>query len=409
MQTDDKKKFSKRRAHLFIAVTVAIDAMGIGILAPITPKLIEELTGEGLARAAVYGGWLTALFASVQFFVSPILGNLSDRFGRRAVLLPSLCAFGVAYLLMGFAPTIAWFFIAQALAGAFGATFSTAGAYIADVTRPEERARYFGIIGASFGTGLIFGPLLGGALSVYGIRMPFFAAAAFSLLNVIYGLFVLPESLPAQHRRPFAWRRANPVGALVHMRSYPMVFGLLGALLLVQFIGTSLPATWPYFTMDKFGWTPADVSLSLALYGVLNIIIQGGLLGYISSRLGTTGTVYLALACTIVGYCGFALGSHAWIVVLSIVPTAVGFIAMPGFSGLMSSQMPANVQGDLQGAIASLNSVAAVIGPLCMTRLFSVFSEPGAPIYFPGAPYAASVVLAAGSFVLAWRAVRRAI
>jgi len=407
MQTDDKKNFMSRRAHLFIAGTVAIDAIGIGILAPIMPKLIEELTGEGLSRAAVYGGWLTALFASVQFFVSPILGNLSDRFGRRPVLLPSLCAFGIAYLLMGLAPTISWFFVAQALAGAFGATFSTAGAYIADVTKPEERARYFGIIGASFGVGLIFGPLIGGFLSVYGIRMPFFAAAFLALCNVAYGLFVLPESLPPARRRSFEWRRANPVGALLHMRRYRMVFGLLGAMLLVQFIGVSLPATWPYFTMEKFGWTPADVSLSLALYGVLNIVIQGGLMGYINSRLGTVGTVYLALAATIIGYFGFAFGPHTWIVVAAIVPTAIGFMAMPGYSGLMSSQVPANAQGDLQGAIASLNSVAAVIAPLAMTRLFSIFSGADAPIYFPGAPFVAAMLLAASSFLLAMRAVRK--
>jgi DHA1 family tetracycline resistance protein-like MFS transporter len=344
----------------------------------------------------------------VQFFVSPILGNLSDRFGRRPVLLPSLCAFGVSYLLMGFAPTIAWLFVAQALAGAFGATFSTAGAYIADVTAPIDRARHFGVIGASFGVGLIFGPLIGGFLSTYGIRIPFFAAAAFALLNVAYGLFVLPESLPPERRRVFNWRRANPVGALLHMRSHQMVFALLGALLLMQFIGVSLPATWPYFTMEKFGWTPADVSLSLALYGVLNIIIQGGLMGFINARLGITGTVYLALTATIIGYFGFAFGPHSWIVIAFIVPTAIGFMAMPGFSGLMSSQIPANAQGDLQGAIASLSSLAAVIAPLAMTRLFSIFSRADAPVYFPGAPYIAAMLLAAGSLVLTLRAVRRA-
>jgi DHA1 family tetracycline resistance protein-like MFS transporter len=395
------------RARLFIIGTVAIDALGIGILAPIMPKLLEQLTGAGLARAAIYGGWLTALFASVQFFAAPILGNLSDRFGRRPVLLPSLFAFGASYVLMGIAPSIGWLFVAQALAGVFGATFSTAGAYIADVTEPLERAKAFGLIGAAFGAGFIFGPLLGGFLSAYGIRTPFFAAAALALLNVAYGLFVLPESLPPERRRPFVWRRANPLGALLHMRNYQMVYGLLGAMLLLQFIGTSLPATWPYFMMQKFGWTPADVSLSLALYGVLNIVIQGGLMGQLQTRLGTPGTVFLALGFTIVGYAGYAFGDRSWIVVAFIVPTAIGFMAGPGLSGLMSSQVPATSQGELQGAIGSLQSLAAVIAPIAMTRLFSIFAGEHAPVYFPGAPYIASMLLAAGSLLLVLRATRR--
>jgi len=395
------------RARLFIVGTVAIDALGIGILAPIMPKLIEQLTGEGLARAAIYGGWLTALFAGVQFFASPILGNLSDRFGRRPVLLPSLFVFGVSYVLMGFAPSIGWLFVAQALAGVFGATFSTAGAYIADTTPPLERAKAFGLIGASFGAGLIFGPLLGGFLSAYGLRTPFFAAAALALVNVAYGLLVLPESLPPAQRRTFVWRRANPLGALLHMRNYQMVYGLLGAMLLMQFIGTSLPATWPYFTMHRLGWTPRDVSLSLALYGVLNIVIQGGLIGQFHKRLGTTGTVYLALVFTIIGYAGYAFADRSWILVAFIVPTSIGFMAGPGLAGLMSSQVPSNSQGELQGATASLQSLAAVIGPLAMTRLFSIFAGTQAPIYFPGAPYLASTLLAGGSLMLVLRATRR--
>ena len=395
------------RARLFIVGTVAIDAIGIGVLAPIMPKLIEQLTGEGLSRAAVYGGWLTALFAGVQFFAAPVLGNLSDRFGRRRVLLPSLCAFSASYLLMGTAPAIGWLFVAQALAGVFGATFSTAAAYIADVTAPVERPKAFGLIGASFGVGLICGPLLGGFLSAYGIRVPFFAAAALALCNVAYGLFVLPESLPPAARRAFDWRRANPLGALLHMRSYQMVYGLLGGLFLLQFIGTSLPATWPYFTMERLRWTPTDISLSLALYGVLNIVIQGVLIGRFHALLGTTGTVYLALACTMVGYAGFAFADRSWVLFAFIVPTAVGFMAMPGLSGLVSGQVPADSQGELQGAIASLQSLAAVTGPLAMTRLFSVFAGPTAPVYFPGAPYLASTLLAAGSLTIILRATRR--
>jgi DHA1 family tetracycline resistance protein-like MFS transporter len=407
--TDGASRASSRRnALVFITITVAIDATGIGLLAPIMPTLIERLTGQGLAAAAIYGGWLTALFSLVQFFAQPVLGNLSDRFGRRPVLLISLFAFALNYLLMGFAPSILWLFVAQGLAGIFGATLSTAGAFIADVSDARHRARNFGLIGAAFGVGLVIGPMIGGLLVGFGARVPFFTAAGLALANVCYGLLILPESLGLEHRRPFFLRRANPAGALAQMRRRPLVFALLQVMLLMQIAGVTLPATWPYFTMQKFGWSAREVGYSLGLYGMLNIVIQGWLIGRIVGSLGNRRTVYFGLTLTLAGYLGFAFADRSWLLCLSILPTAIGFITGPALSSIMSAEVAADAQGELQGAIASLNSLAATIAPLVMTRLFSAFSAPAAALYFPGAPYLAVAVLVSAAFALLVRALRGA-
>lgn len=390
-------------------MTVALDAIGIGLLIPILPKLIEELSHGGLAQAAVYGGWLTALFAAVQFFAAPVLGNLSDRFGRRPVLLTSLSAFGLSYLLMASAPTLGWLFCAQALAGMFSATPSTAGAYISDVATPEDRVRHFGYLGAAFGLGIIVGPTVSGLLAGFGTRVPFLAASGLAILNFCYGLLVLPESLPPERRRAFSWERAHPLGALRSLRRYSMVTGLLGSLLLLQIALQTIPATWPYFTMESFGWTTRDVGYSLGLYGIASIVVQGGLIKRINGWLGGRFTACLGISCLIVSYLGLALATKSWMAVVSIPLTVMGFMTGPSLVSAMSAVVRADGQGELQGVIASVNSLAAILTPLIMPRIFSAFSAHDAPVYFPGAPYLAGVLLAAAAMRVVLRSMPSAV
>lgn len=393
--TDSIVTRAPRRALVFIVITVAIDAIGIGIIVPVLPQLFMDLTGSGIAEAAIYGGWLTALFGAAQFFATPILGNLGDRFGRRPVLLLSLTAFGIDYVITGFAPTIVWLFATRLLAGIFGATYSIANAYIADVTDPRDRARYFGLLGAAFGFGFIIGPSLGGVLGEYGSRVPFFAAAGLALLNVLYGIFILPESLPLEHRRPFSLRRANPIGAIAQLRHLPSLLGLFGVMFLLQIAGSTIPATWPFYTMLKLGWTSGDVGYSLAAYGALNIVIQGWLLGKATRRLGETRTIYLGLCFSTISYLGFAFADQSFTMLAWIVPSSIGFLAGPALTSTMSRNVAKDAQGELHGALASTYSLTSVFTPLLMTQIFSSFSAADAAFRFPGAPYLLAAILAA--------------
>jgi DHA1 family tetracycline resistance protein-like MFS transporter len=267
---------ARKRATIFILITILLDTIGFGIIAPVMPELIMELTGEGIGQAARYGGWLLFIYAVMQLFFAPILGNLSDRFGRRPVLLCSLTAFGLDYILMGMAPTLTWLFVGRALAGVFGATHATANAYVADITAPDQRAKSFGLIGATWGIGFMIGPVVGGLLGEYGPRVPFFAAAGLALLNVVYGSIVLTESLSEENRRPFAWKRANPIGAIHQMRRYPVVIGLFFAVVFYQIAHDANPSTWSFYTMLKFGWSERDIGLSMGAVGLMMAIVQGG-------------------------------------------------------------------------------------------------------------------------------------
>lgn len=394
-------------ALLFILVTICIDAIGFGIIIPVIPKLIEELTGGGIAEAAIYGGWLMAVFSLFQFFAAPILGNLSDRYGRRPVLLLSLVAFGIDFLVTGFAPNITWLFLMRVLAGVFGATHPIASAFIADVSEPSKRARNFGFVGAAFSFGFIIGPTIGGALGEFGPRVPFFAAAGLAFANAAFGYFILPESLKPEDRRPFSLKRANPFGALAAMRQYSFVLALVGGIVLMQIAGMTLPATWPYYTMLKFGWSEADVGFSLALIGALGIVVQGGLVSRVARLAGESGAVYIGLVFTTVGFIGFALATESWMLLAVMAPAVLGGIAQPALVSLMTSQVPSNAQGELQGALSSLNSLTMIVTPLLMTQVFSYFSSDGAPIHLPGAPYILAAILSAGSLILIARAVRR--
>jgi Arabinose efflux permease len=393
---------SNRKPALgFIFVTLLLDVMGIGIIIPIIPKFISQLVGGDLSNASVYSGWLMFSFAIMQFIFSPVLGSLSDRFGRRPILLISLFGFGVDYLIIAFAPTIGWLFFGRILAGIMGASFTTASAYIADISTPEKRAQNFGIIGAAFGLGFIIGPVLGGVLGHYGIRIPFFVAAGLTFLNWIYGYFVLPESLPKRNRRRFDIKRANPVGSLIQLRKYPVISGMIASLICVYLAGYATQSTWTFFTMETFHWSESLVGYSLGLVGLLMAIVQGGLVRIINPWLGPVKSIYVGFVFYGLGLVMIAFAPQGWMLFAIMVPFSLGGIANPAVQGIISNEVPANEQGELQGALTSLMSVTSIVGPVLMTSLFSYFTSKQAPVYFPGAPFMMGAVLVLASAILA--------
>lgn len=395
-----KRQVATRKALLFIFVTAFLDSTGLGIIIPVTPELIMELTDTSLGSAATLGGGLLFIYALMQFFFAPIMGNLSDRFGRRPVLLLSLFTFGADYVLMGLATTFYWLVAGRLLSGISGASFTTANAYIADVSPPEERAQNFGVIGAAFGFGFILGPVIGGLLGAYGARVPFFAAAGLAMLNMLYGYFVLPESLPPERRRPFELSRANPLGALVQMRRFPIVIGLGAVLFLYQIAHDANPSVWTYYTMLKFDWSERDVGYSLGCVGLGIAFVQGYLIRVVIPRIGAKRSVHLGLLATAVGFAGFGSATEGWMMLCFIVPYAMGGLAIPALRGLMSNQVPDNAQGELQGALTSIVSLTAIIAPLIMTQLFGFFTSEAAPVYLPGAPFMLAAGLVVASVLL---------
>jgi MFS transporter, DHA1 family, tetracycline resistance protein len=389
-----------RAALAFIFITVLIDTIGFGIVLPVIPNLIMDLTHVEVGQAALYGGWLAFAYAIMQFVFGPIIGNLSDRFGRRPVLLLSLLAFGIDYALMGFAPTIGWLFVGRAVAGIAGAAHTTANAFIADVSPPEKRAQNFGLMGAAFGLGFIFGPALGGILGDYGPRAPFFAAAALALVNMAYGLFVLPESLPRESRRPFHWRRANTLGTILQLKQYRTV-NLLAVVLFLWTLGHQvLPATWAFYTQQKFNWSPTEIGLSLAFAGVLMAAVQAGLTRVLVPRLGERVAVLVGLTAGGIGYLGYAFAWSGWMLYPVMVVGMLAGLTFPSLNALMSQRIPKTSQGELQGAVASIFSLTMIMGPVMMTQLFGYFTSPGAPIQFPGAAFIFAAFLTLISLIL---------
>ena len=387
----------------FIFLTLLIDITGLGIIIPVMPKLIGQLTGEGLSVASEYGGWLTFAYAFMQFIFAPILGNLSDKYGRRPVLLLSLLGFGIDYLFLAFAPSIFWLFVGRIIAGIAGASMTTAMAYIADVSAPEKRAQNFGIVGAAFGLGFIIGPVLGGVLGQFGTRIPFFAAAGLALLNFLYGYFILPESLTKENRRPFNFKTANAWASLSRLKRYPKVLSLAGALVLVYLASYALQSVWTYYNMYKFGWTEALVGYSLGFVGITIAVVQGGLIRIIIPKLGQERSLYIGLALYSFGYVLFAFASESWMMFAFMIPYSLGGIAGPALQGIMSNQVPPNEQGELQGTLTGLMSLTAIFGPLLMTHLFSAFTGKQAYIEFPGAPFLVGAVLLSASSIWAYR------
>jgi DHA1 family tetracycline resistance protein-like MFS transporter len=389
----------KRNAALgFIFITILVDVIGLGIIIPVVPKLIENLTGESISEASRYGGWLVFSFAIMQFIFSPILGGLSDRFGRRPVLLLSLLGLGLDYILHAFAPSIFWLFIGRLIAGVMGASITTATAYIADISTPEKRAQNFGLIGAAFGLGFIIGPVIGGVCSKWGPSIPFLVAAALTLLNVLYGYFILPESLLKENQRKFDWKRANPIGSLKHLKKYPVVSGLVASLVLIYIASHAVQSNWSYYTIFKFNWDAEMVGYSLAAVGVLVSLVQGFLIRIINPKLGINKSIYLGIALYALGLILFGIAWQSWMMFAFLLPYCLGGIAGPALQGLISNQVPDSEQGELQGALTSLISLTSIIGPLIMTNLFAYSTAKNSAFYLPGAPFflAAALMLFSG-------------
>lgn len=396
---------NKKAAVGFIFITILIDVIGLGLIIPVVPKLIEELLHNGsTSLAATYGGWLTFSYAIMQFAVSPILGNLSDQYGRRPILLFSLFGFGIDYLFVAFAPSIAWLFVGRIIAGITGASITTASAYMADISTPENRAQNFGMIGAAFGLGFIIGPLLGGLLGEHGSRLPFFVAAGLALTNWLYGYFVLPESLPKHLRRKFEWKRANPLGSLLQLKKYPSVAGLIGSLLLIYLAAHSVQSNWSFVNIEKFKWTPKLIGISLGVVGFLIALVQGLLIRVVNPRIGNEKSVYLGLSLYTLGLLLFTFATQTWMMFAFLVPYCLGGIAGPALQSIISGNVPPNEQGELQGALTSLMSLTSVLGPIMMTSTFAYFTGPTAPFYFPGASFLLGALLMLFSLVWAFNA-----
>ena len=392
---------ASRYALAFIFMTMLIDTIGLGVIIPVSPGLISLLTHEPVSGAARWGGWLFFSYALMQFLCAPIIGNLSDRFGRRPLLILSLAMLGVDYLITGLAPTIAWLFVGRTLSGMAGASFTTVNAYIADITAPEERAAKFGLVGAAFGLGFILGPALGGFVGEhFGLHAPFFVAAGLSAANALFGLVVLKESLPAGRRRKFEWWRANPLGSLRALARFPQLLLLIAVLVLAQFAHDCLPSTWSYYTMLKFGWGPGQIAWSLVAVGALMAVSFAVLPGFLVPRIGEARAVYLGFICAVAAYAGYAFAANGWIFYAWMIPFTVGGVGGPTLNAITSHQVPATEQGELQGATSSLTSLTSVVAMWTMPTLFAWFTGPSAPVYFPGAAFFAAALCEAGGLVL---------
>ena len=393
---------SRKAAMGFIFITLLIDITGLGLIIPVFPKLIEQLIDGDLSQASQWAGWLTFAYALMQFLFAPILGNLSDQYGRRPVLLFALLGFGIDYLFLAFAPTIGWLFVGRIIAGITGASITTATAYIADISNDKNRAQNFGMIGAAFGLGFIIGPVLGGLLGEYGARIPFLVAAGLALLNALYGFIVLPESLDKAHRRPFNIKRANPLGSLIQLKKYPSLGGLIGSMILVYVAAHAVQSTWTFINIEKFQWSESMIGYSLGVVGLLVVIVQGGLIRYINPAIGNERSVYIGLGLYAIGLLLFAFASQTWMMFVFLIPYCMGGIAGPALQSIISGKVPSNEQGELQGALTSLMSATSIIGPLVMTNLFAYFTSSGTPIHFAGAPFLLGSLLMLGSAFIAY-------
>ena len=400
MSSDKAAPKPGRNALLFIFITVMINMIGFGILMPVMPQLIMDVSGGDLAHAARWGGLLALAYALMQFLMMPVMGSLSDRYGRRPVLLGSLLAFSVDSLLLAVAPSLAVLFVARVLAGTFSATYSTANAYIADITPPEKRAANFGLMGAAFGLGFIIGPGVGGLIGdEFGHRAPFFFVAGLAFVNFLYGLLILPETHRPENRRKFEMARAHALGSFRQFRQYPAILPIALAIFLFNIGHWAFPSVWAYFAIERFGWSPREIGFSLMAVGVGSAVVQGGLTRLIIPKIGERRAAFIGFAIAIVAYVCYGLATEGWMIYAIIPFGALAGVSGPALQGIMSRTVPANVQGELQGAMGSITGVSMIIGPLMMTQIFAYFSEADAPFRFPGAPFLVAASLTALALV----------
>lgn len=391
---------SQRLPLAFILITVMLDTIGLGLIIPVMPDLIREVDGGGLAIAAVWGGVLTTVFAVMQFLFAPIMGSLSDRYGRRPILLATLFVISIDYLVMALAGTIWLLFVGRVVAGVMAATQSTATAYIADISKPEEKAARFGLIGAAFGIGFVLGPLIGGLVAQFGTRAPFYVAAVLSAANFVFGYFVIRETVTASTRRAFSWARSNPFGAFQQVNALPGLGRLIAVFFFYQVAFWVYPSVWAYFTQARFGWSPEMIGLSLASFGVAIALVQGGLIRLILRWFGDRGTVLFGLCFNFCAFLALALVTNSTLALILTPLTALGAVVTPALQGIMSRAVADNAQGELQGVLTSANALSMILSPISMTTVFFIFTNDDAPVFMPGAPFVLSMALMALCFVI---------
>ena len=393
---------------IFIFVTLFIDILGLGIIIPILPELVAQFLDGDIASTGRYYGIIISVYASMQFLFAPVPGALSDRFGRRPIILVSLFGLGADYLIQGWAPSIGWLFAGRCIAGIMGASITTANAYVADVSTPDTRARNYGLVGVAFGLGFIFGPALGGLLGSINLRLPFFVAAGLALVNWLYGFFVLPESLAPEHRSTLAWTKMNPLASIRRLHAYPLVAGLAVVYLFGSLAQRGLENVWVLHASFRYGWSMQANGLTLALVGGMAILVQGFMIKPTVARLGERRTIILGLSMSMLTFLGYGLASEGWMVLATIVCGALAGVAMPAIQGLVAGTVNPFDQGKIQGALTSLMSLTSIFSPLIFTAgLFSFFTSTTAPIRLPGAPFFLGSLLFGVSLVVLVRLFRR--
>ncbi|PKF74855.1 TCR/Tet family MFS transporter [Chryseobacterium sp. PMSZPI] len=377
----------KEYALVFIYVTVLIDIIGIGIVAPVLPTLILKLSNGDLSATTKYIGWFISLYALMQFIFAPVLGSLSDRYGRRPLLLWSLLGLGIDYLILAMAPNLIWLFVGRIIAGIMGSSMTTVTAYVSDISTPEKKSQNFGMISAIAGLGLIIGPLIGGVLGHYGERIPFYTAAALSLLNLIYGFFVLPESLKDDNRRSFSWKAANPISAMKSIKKEILGPYLIIAFVFIALAGHAMSSIWNVYGMEKFNWKADMIGYSLGFFGILMVVSQGLFIRLFIDKLGQKKAIMVCMFIYCVSLLLFGFINASWMAFVVMIPYALGGMATPILQSMISSKVPDNKQGVLQGGLSSIGSITAVFGPLLMTGIFAYFTSDNTPIFFSGAPF----------------------
>ncbi len=399
---------NSKNAMLFIFITIVIDATGLGIILPTLPDLIAETSNVELGESKMYAGYIAMVYAAMQFIFAPIIGGLSDRYGRRPVLLMSLFGLAIDYIIMFYAPSLFWLVIGRCISGMFGASYSTATAYIADISTKETRTKNFGMVGAAFGVGFIIGPAIGGVLGDVGIRIPFLFAAGLSFVNFIYGIFVLKETLSPENRRPFSLKRSNPIGSFIQILKYKELANMFIVIFMYYIAGTAIQNTWVYLTQEKFLWTKLEIGISLALVGVFVAVVQGGLTGMFAKKWGDVKTAYIGLIIFFLAVLGIGFANHGWMLYAMMLPYAFTGLAGPTIQSIMSKNTSSSEQGELQGSITSIISLAEIIGPILMMALMS-WTTVGIPeserVY--GSPYFAAALFVVLGFFFFHRAVRK--
>ncbi|MDB4851622.1 TCR/Tet family MFS transporter [Flavobacteriaceae bacterium] len=401
------KKNKNQAALGFIFITMLIDVIGWGIIIPVIPGLIEELIQGDISEAAKVGGWITFAYAITQFVFAPLIGSLSDQYGRRPIILISLLGFTLDYILLALAPSIAWLFIGRIIAGITGASITTASAYIADISTIENRAKNFGMIGAAFGLGFIIGPVIGGLLGQYGARVPFYAAAAICFLNFLYGYFILPESLPKEKRSVLNLKKANPIGSFLHLKKYPKLIGLASSMFLLYVASHAIQSNWSFFTMYKFNWDEKMVGISLGVIGLFVALVQGVLIRWVNPWLGNEKSIYAGFFLYSLGMLLFTFANQSWMMFIFLIPYCLGGIAGPALQAVISIQVPETEQGKIQGTLTSLMSASAIVGPPLMTGIFYYFTKEQTPFEFAGAPFLLASILMTISALMAYYSFRK--